>query len=366
MILMNDFNREPEILKSRILGASKKVIDSGWYVLGPEVESFEKLWANACNVKYGCGVANGMDAIEIILRCLKIGSGDEVITTPMTAIATVLAIVRTGATPVMADIDPETGIISIESVERCISSKTAAVVLVHLYGQILNMDEWVKLCDSHGIELIEDCAQSHLATDDNGNLAGSFGSAGAFSFYPTKNLGTFGDGGMIVTNNEEIGFQSKILRNYGQSVRYHHPEIGVNSRLDEIHAAILKEKLKFLDQFTDLRRRNAKYYYENIKSSSSFELLRKPDNFNSHVFHLFVIISKDRDVLQGFLKENKIETLIHYPIPVHYQKPFKNIKRDPLGLINSEVHASQCLSLPCHPFLYLDELEKIVSVLNRF
>jgi len=252
MILMNDFKAEPEALREAMLVAAKRVLDSGWYVLGKEVESFECEWSQACGVAHGVGVGNGMDAIEIALRSLDIGQGDEVITTPMTAFATVLAILRAGAIPVLADIEPDTALLSIESVKRCISKSTKALVLVHLYGEVRDMQAWVDLCEEHGIALVEDCAQAHLATWQ-GKMAGAFGKAGAYSFYPTKNLGTLGDAGMLVTQDESIAKKASSLRNYGQSVRYHHPALGMNSRLDEMQAAILSVRLKWLPEFTKRR-----------------------------------------------------------------------------------------------------------------
>ena len=253
MIVMNDFKAEPPELREAMLGAARRVLESGWYVLGNEVVAFEKKWAAACGVPQAVGVGNGMDAIEIALRALDVGPGDEVITTPMTAFATVLAILRAGATPVLADIDPETALLSIDSAARCVSPKTKALLLVHLYGQVRNMNAWTDFCAEHGIKLVEDCAQAHLATWQ-GKVAGSFGAAGAYSFYPTKNLGAPGDAGMLVTNDAPLGQRAGRLRNYGQSVRYHHPELGMNSRLDEIHAAMLAERMKWLQRFTERRR----------------------------------------------------------------------------------------------------------------
>ncbi|HAO68135.1 MAG TPA: DegT/DnrJ/EryC1/StrS family aminotransferase, partial [Verrucomicrobiales bacterium] len=216
MILMNDFKAESKILKEDMLAAVSRVIDSGWYVLGHEVEAFEQVWSEVCGVSHAVGVGNGMDAIEIILRSLQIGPGDEVITTPMTAFATTLGIMRAGAIPVLADIDLETALLNQDSVVHCISPKTKAIILVHLYGQVRDMDAWLQLCESEDIYLIEDCAQSHLATW-HGRVAGSFGKAGACSFYPTKNLGALGDGGSVITDDENLAEKAKQLRNYGQS-----------------------------------------------------------------------------------------------------------------------------------------------------
>jgi dTDP-4-amino-4,6-dideoxygalactose transaminase len=364
MILMNDFKAEPTELREAMLGAAQRVLESGWYVLGNEVEAFEKQWAENCGVYHGIGVGNGMDAIEISLRALDIGTGDEVITTPMTAFATILAILRAGAIPVLADVDPETALLSIDSVIRCFTPKTKAVVLVHLYGQIRCMDAWMSLCSSRGVALIEDCAQAHLATW-HGKVAGSFGVAGAYSFYPTKNLGAPGDAGMIVTNNDALAQRAGHLRNYGQSVRYHHPEMGMNSRLDEIHAAMLSERLKWLPKFTERRRQIAAAYRAGIRNVE-VQLLAPPEEAIAHVNHLFVINCSQRDALLAHLQQHQVQSLIHYPVPAHHQKPCQDIIRDPDGLGNSERHAATCLSLPCHPQMKDDDISRVISAVNTF
>lgn len=361
---MNDFKSEPLELRDAMLSAARRVLESGWFVLGNEVVAFEKQWAQACGVTHGVGVGNGMDAIEIALRSLSIGPGDEVITTPMTAFATVLAILRAGATPVLADIDPESALLSCESVQRCISRKTKAVVLVHLYGQVRDMTAWTSLCDSAGIHLIEDCAQSHLATWQ-GKVAGSIGVAGAYSFYPTKNLGAPGDAGMLVTNTTRLAERAARLRNYGQSVRYHHPELGLNSRLDEIQAAILSERLKWLQPFTEQRRYIAAAYRAGI-TNSLVQHLAPPEEPDAHVYHLYVITCKNRDELQAHLHAQSVQALIHYPVPVHQQTPCKTFQSDPQGLKASESHAAQCLSLPCHPQMNESEITQVIAAVNSF
>lgn len=364
MIVMNDFNSEPSDLHEATEVAVKRVLDSGWYVLGKEVEEFEKSWAEICGTEHSVGVGNGMDAIEIILRCLNIGPGDEVITTSMTAFATVLAIIRSGATPVLADIEPDSALLSMSSVSRCVNSKTKAIILVHLYGQLRNMHEWQAFCTDNKINLIEDCAQSHIANSD-GKFAGSFGVGGAYSFYPTKNLGTPGDGGALVTNCSELAFQAKRLRNYGQSERYHHPEIGMNSRLDEIHAAMLQVRLNWLKEFTERRREIAGMYMEGIKNSK-ISLMSKPQSKAAHVYHLFVILTPNRERLMNYLRERGVSTLIHYPIPIHMQNPCIGFKRDPNGLPHTESHANQCLSLPCHPQMTDEQVQVVVESINNF
>lgn len=364
MIGMNDFCREPKGLNLATLAAVTRVLDSGNYVLGGEVLSFEEAWANHCETTYAVGVANGMDAIEIILRALDIGPGDEVVTTTMTAFATVLGILRAGAIPVLADIDPETGLMSMESVQRCVSPSTKAILLVHLYGQVKNMTKWESFCKDNELILLEDCAQAHSARE-GGRVAGSFGQAAAFSFYPTKNLGAIGDAGAIVTSDAAVAERSRTLRNYGQSVRYHHVEIGLNSRLDEIQAAILSERLRWLDTFTKQRQGVAGRYTVGI-SNEFVSPLAQPATTESHVYHLFVVKTKHRDELQTHLMESGIQSYIHYPIPIHRQSPCVNVKRDPNGLLESELYADQCLSLPCHPQLTDDEVAQVIAAVNTF
>ena len=364
MILMNDFKAESGEIRAAMLKAVERVLTSGWYVLGNEVIEFEQKWSKLCGVNHAVGVGNGMDAIEISLRAMDIGPGDEVITTPMTAFASVLAILRSGATPVLADIDPGTALISAQSVSRCITKKTKALLLVHLYGQLRQMDFWVKFCSERKIALIEDCAQSHLASTQ-GRIAGSFGLAGAYSFYPTKNLGAIGDAGMVVTNNPMISERARKLRNYGQSERYHHPELGMNSRLDEIQAALLSERLKWLFESTERRRKIAKLYRAGI-SNRAVRLMDAPEESSSHVYHLFVVASDKRNELQDHLKDNAVQSLIHYPICVHKQESCLEIKRDPQGLVQSETHAQTCLSLPCHPYMSDADVLRVIDIINSF
>ena len=364
MILMNDFKAEPQALKEEMLAAVAGVIDSGWYVLGKQVEAFEHRWADVCGVSHAVGVGNGMDAIEIALRTMNIGQGDEVITTPMTAFATVLAILRAGASPILADINADTALLNRESVERCISPKTKAVILVHLYGQVRDIDAWTQFCEVHNIHLIEDCAQSHLATW-KGRTAGSFGETGAYSFYPTKNLGALGDGGVLVTNDDLIAERAFRLRNYGQSVRYHHPEIGMNSRLDEVHAAMLQVRLKWLPEFTQRRQEIADKYLQGI-DHDLINQLAVPQEAAAHVYHLYVITCEKRGALQKHLESCGVQTYCHYPVPVHHQESCKDILRDPLGLGASERHAKNCVSLPCHPQMSDRDVERVIDAINQF
>ncbi len=364
MILLNDFKAEPPELIQQELEAVKRVVQSGWYVLGNEVKQFESSWAKCCDAAHAVGVGNGMDAIEIGLRASGIGVGDEVITTPMTAFATVLGILRAGATPVLADIDPETALLDMKSVDRCISPKTRALLLVHLYGQVGDMAAWQVFCSSRGILLLEDCAQAHLARW-NGQAAGSFGLWGAYSFYPTKNLGALGDGGALVTGSSEIADQAMSLRNYGQSERYHHPLLGMNSRLDELQAAVLIVRLAWLDSFTARRREIANAYFSGI-SNGAVKLLSRPLHEENHVYHLFVLLSEEPQRLAAHLKLHGITSFSHYPVPVHLQPPCTELRADPSGLRHAEMHADRCLTIPCHPQMTDDQVKSVIEAINGF
>ena len=364
MVEMIDFRNEPEELIQKELKACERVLRSGWWILGKELKSFENEWAKWTKSPFVIGCGNGMDAIEIGLRALEIGIGDEVITTPMTAFATVLAILKVGAVPVLADIDKATAMLSPDSVLRCINRKTKAIILVHLYGQIGPVHLLKKLADQNNIYLIEDCAQAHGAR--YGNIqAGGFGKFASWSFYPTKNLGAIGDAGAISTADEELAIKMFSIRNYGQSVRYHHPYIGMNSRLDELQAAILLERLNYLDEWIKNRQKIARRYINEI-NNNAIKTLKVHSDENAHSYHIFAILCDRRVELQKHLYDSGVESLIHYPIPVHFQVPCKDIKRDPYGLKNAETHANECLSIPCHPYLNNEKINKVIEAINLF
>jgi dTDP-4-amino-4,6-dideoxygalactose transaminase len=361
---MNDFKADDPALVEEQLAAVKKVLESGWYILGREVETFESAWARFCGVPYAIGVANGMDAIEIGIRAAGIDAGAEIITTPITAFATILAIIRANCVPVLADIDGSTGLLDPESAARCISARTRAILPVHLYGHVAQMRQWVELCSSNDILLLEDCAQAHGA-QWQGGAPGSWGTFGAYSFYPTKNLGTAGDAGALVTRSPELQDRARVLRNYGQTVRYHHPCLGLNSRLDEIHAAMLSARLKWLEQFTLRRRAIADRYYSGLLGHR-VRPLAKPEQAGNHVFHLFVVLCDERDRLAQHLARSGIETLSHYPMPIHHQDKCRDLRRDPIGLVRAERHARMCLSLPCHPHLRDGDVDRVIEAVNAF
>lgn len=358
------FNDLTSLAQTTDRDALLRVLESGWLILGNEVREFERAWAARCGVEDAVGVGNGLDAIEIGLRALGIGPGDEVITTPMTAVATVLGVLRAGATPVLADIDPDTALLDMRSVERCVTPKTRAVLLVHLYGQVRNMERWSTWCQQRDLVLLEDCAQSHDACEAN-TRAGSWGAFGAFSFYPTKNLGAAGDAGALVTSDAQVAETARSLRNYGQSNRYEHPLAGLNSRLDEMQAAILSARLPRLAGWTQRRQAIADLYRAGI-DNPAVSLLAPPLSRASHVHHLFVVLSPQRDDLQQHLASAGVETLIHYPIPAHRQPSLAGLRRDPMGLAAAEEHAMRCLSLPCAPHLSDEEVHRVIDAVNAF
>ena len=364
MIALNDFAGEPEELRVAQMAAVERVLRSGWYILGPEVSAFESAWAARCGTAHAVGVGNGMDAIEIGLRALGIGAGDEVITTPMTAFATALAILRAGAKPVLADIDPATALLDPASVERCMGSRTKAVMPVHLYGRIGDMDAWSAWARSAGVALIEDCAQSHLAAW-NGRPAGSFGRFGTYSFYPTKNLGATGDAGALVTSDDTLAASARMLRNYGQSTRYVHEVEGLNSRLDELQAALLRTKLDWIDAFTRRRREIASRYFSEIRNDR-IRMLDAPAHEENHVYHLFVVTTPERDALMAHLADHGVQSLIHYPVPVHRQAPCEALRRDPRGLRHADAHAATCLSIPCHPQMPDADVGRVIDVMSAY
>lgn len=364
MIPFNNLSQLPAGAVSEMHEALDRVLASGHWILGGEVERFERLWAATCGAAHAVGTGNGLDAIEIALRAAGIGPGDEVITTPMTALATILAITRAEAVPVLADIDPRTALLDPESIQRCVGPRTRALIPVHLYGNAAMARKWADLADQFQLILIEDCAQAHLASLD-GRSVGTFGVAGAFSFYPTKNLGALGDAGALITCDEDLADTARRLRNYGQRDRYHHEVAGLNSRLDELQAALLQVRLQHLAAENERRVSIAAQLRAGL-TNPRIELLDAPTDPSAHVYHLFVIRCEERNELARHLQQRGVGALIHYPIPAHLQPPFLGIRRDPHGLAASERHAAHCLSLPCNPTLSDDDVAAILDAANAF
>lgn len=362
MILMNDFKAEYKFFENALDKVIKKSLRSGWYILGGRVSEFENNFAKFIGTKYAIGVANGMEALQISLLALGIGDGDEVITVSNSAVATALAITNVGAKPVFADID-EYQHLDVSDLEKKISKKTKAVIPVHLFGQSADIGPIIKIAKKHKLKVVEDACQAHGAKFE-GRRVGSFSDLGCFSFYPTKNLGAYGDGGMITTNSKKLYELCLMYRNYGQKNRYEHLVKGLNSRLDELHAAILNEKLKSLVYLNGRRKKAAKRYFECLRGVDGIELPKVRGN-GEHVFHLFVIKTQKRDKLQKYLKDKGINTLIHYPIPIHKQRclrgEFKNTK-----LPETEKASKLILSLPIHPFIEDREIEYISKIIKEF
>ncbi len=343
-----------------VRAAIDRVMASGWFVLGPEVEAFEAEFAAASRVPHAVGVGTGTDAITLILRALDIGPGDEVITPPLSAAYSALAVMMAGARPVFADIDPERLTLDPRAAEAAISPRTKALLPVHLYGQAADMRPLEALASRHRLALVEDAAQSHLATAD-GRPIGTIGIAAATSFYPTKNLGALGDGGAVLTRDAALAARVKRLRNGGQTSRYHHEEPGANSRLDEMQAAILRARLTFLPRWTDRRRAIATTYRTALAAAS----LHVPRQFDAgHVYHLFPVLTEHRDAFQAHMREQGVETLIHYPIPIPRQPALESAS--PAMCAIADRVCSQVVSLPVYPGLSDEAVSAVASAAAGF
>jgi len=349
-------------LVGEITDALDRVVRGGHYIQGSEVESFEREFSNYIGAASGIGVASGTDAIKLGLCALGVGPGDEVITVSHTAVATVAAIEQCGATPVLVDIDPQTFTMDVEKMREAISRNTRAIVPVHLYGHPANLDPILQTANQHGIDVFEDCAQAHGASY-KGSRVGTWGRIAGFSFYPTKNLGAIGDGGMIVTNDASLAEKVRLLREYGWKNRYISEVSGFNSRLDELQAAILRVKLKYLDKHNNLRRKFAGIYSTALATYVGTPT-EQADAF--HVFHLYVIRSLLRDKLRAFLTENGIGTGIHYPFPVHLQPAYAGLKIKNGALKITEQMAGEILSLPLYPQMELEQVEYVVDKIKEF
>jgi dTDP-4-amino-4,6-dideoxygalactose transaminase len=340
--------------------AISRVIDRGSFVLGPEVEQFEVQFAAAMGAAHAVGVGNGTDALALILRASGIGRGDEVITTPISAAYTALAICMAGAQPVFVDVDPDRLTLDPARVESAIGPRTRAVLPVHLYGQPADMASIERVASSHNLAMVEDCCQAHLATV-GGRPVGTIGIAGAFSFYPTKNLGALGDGGAIVTNDRSLADRIRRLRNGGQTDRYHHQDQGINSRLDEIQAAVLLARLPWLRGWTD-RRRELAVQYRAALADIPICLVAERDA--GHVYHLFVIRTAERGALQAHLASAGIETLVHYPLPIPQQAAFAALP--PTDCPVASRACGEVLSLPLHPRLTNQDVGIVAAAISEW
>lgn len=356
--------------RNELIEACTRVIDSGWYIAGNELTQFEQAFASYCGTKHAIGVANGLDALVLVLRAWKelgkLQDGDEVIVPANTYIASILAITENRLTPVLVEPDINTYNLSLEGIKAAITPKTKAILPVHLYGLISPMPQIMEIANEHDLLVLEDCAQAHGA-EINGRCAGNWGHAAGFSFYPGKNLGALGDAGAITTNDEELSETLKALRNYGSHKKYENLYQGVNSRLDEIQAAMLRVKLRYLSAETMRRKEIALAYAKgisNMKLTQPICSASTLESLNSHVFHLYVIRTTERDALQAHLSESDIQTLIHYPIPPHQQQAYSDwsSRRYPL---TENIH-QQVLSLPISPVMTDDQVNFVINVCNSF
>jgi len=348
-------------IKPEIDTAIKRVISGQNFILGSELEAFEKEFANYLDTRYVVGVNSGTDGLILALLALGIGKGDEVITPANSYVATTTAIVFVGARPILVDCDPNTYQIDVKRVEKAITKKTKAILPVHLYGAPAPLDKLQIIAKRNKLFLIEDACQAHGATFRNKKL-GTFGDIGVFSFYPSKNLGAYGDGGALATNDPKLYNQLLKLRNYGQTKKYHHDSFGINSRLDEIQAAVLRVKLKHLDKWNRERTQRANIYKKLLKVKKTQEIL---DNRKSS-YYLFVIESENRDELQKYLLEKEIHTLIHYPIPIHLQKAYSYLGYKKGNFPYTEKIAEEILSIPLYPDLKKTSQEYIIDSINKF
>lgn len=344
--------------------AYRRVMDSGWYIQGEENRKFGQEFAEYCGSAYGVGVGSGLDAIYLALKALGIGAGDEVIVPSHTFIATALAVIYTGAVPVFCDVGEQSFLIHPDAIETCITGRTRAVVAVHLYGLTAQVDRISRICREHGLYLVEDCAQAHGASY-RGRKAGTFGDAGAFSFYPGKNLGALGDGGIIVTSDPEIARKAAALSNYGSLHKYVHTYMGNNSRLDELQAAFLRVKLKYLDQWNQERNAIAGRYLQEIRNPEIM-LPDVPSREFYHVWHIFAVRCAKRDDLKQYLEACGIETGIHYPVPVHLQKAFSDMNGYEGQYPQAERIARTQLSLPLYIGMTDEEIRTVTEAVNQF
>jgi len=366
MVKFLDIQKINAQYQDQLKAATAQVIDSGWYILGNAVGQFEVDFAKYCQVKHCIGVANGLDALILVLRAYKLlgklKEGDEVIVPANTFIATVLAVSENGLKPVFVEPNPTTFNIDINKIEEAITAKTKIIMPVHLYGQAVDMKGIRGLADQHNLLVLEDAAQAHGAYS-GAQKVGAWGDAAGFSFYPGKNLGALGDGGAVTTNDDELAKMVRVLRNYGSEKKYHNQVVGMNSRLDELQAALLSVKLPYLDKETEQRRAIAARYNNEI-NNPLIELPQWNEQKWEHVFHLYVIRCQHRTELQEYLNKNGIQTVIHYPIPPHKQAAYKEWNEDSYPL--TEVIHDEVLSIPVSPVLEVAEVTEVIQKINNF
>ena len=356
-----EFGRMHKPIEEELLQAYKDVLESQWFIQGKKLTQFEEEFAAYCGAKYCVGVGNGLDALRLILEAYEIGEGDEVIVPSNTFIATVLAISYVGATPVFVEPDMDTFLIDPELIEEKITEKTKAIMVVHLYGRLAEMERINEIAKKHNLKVFEDSAQAH-GVERNGKRAGAWGDAAAFSFYPGKNLGALGDAGAVTTNDKEIAEKVRALGTYGSKQKYKHDYKGCNSRLDELQAAFLSVKLKCMDAWTKERQDIAKKYYDGICNSK----LYLPKFTEENVYHIFPVLCDDRDELQKFLEGKGVHTLVHYPIAIHLQGAYREMGLSEGAYPLAEKICSCELSIPLYPGMTEEEIQYVIDCLNEF
>lgn len=358
-----DLRAQYQPLREEILNAIDSVLDGMQLFLGRNVQAFEAEFAEYCGVRYAVGVGSGTEALHLALLACGIGVGDEVITVSHTFVATVEAIYLTGATPILLDIDPDTYTMDVSQIEDRLTSRTRAIIPVHLYGQAADMDPILTIAERNRLIVVEDASQAHGA-EYKGKRTGSMGDVGCFSFYFSKNLGAYGEAGMCVTNQPEIARRLRMLRDHGSGEKYHHSIMGVNARLDEVQAAVLRVKLSRLDEWNEARRRNAKSYNESLGDSPVVTPSEAP--YGKHVYHLYVIRTAYRDRLQTYLRERGIATGIHYPVPVHLQRAWQTAGCRTESLPVTERYVGEILSLPMYPELTAESIQRVADAMREF
>ena len=361
MIPILDSKRQYETIKNEVEPAVLEVMRSGSYILGKNCKALEEEIASFCGTKYSVALNSGTDALHIALRALDIGEGDEVITVAFTFVATTEAIGIVGAKPVFCDINPDTFNMDASKIEALITPKTKAILPVHLYGQPCEMDKIMEIAKRHNLYVIEDCCQA-IGAQYKGRKVGTFGNIGCYSFYPTKNLGTMGDGGLCVTNDEKLRDRLVALRNHGRAIRYHHDEIGINSRLDEIQAAILRVKLPYIEKWNEMRREHARAYNELFKDCRDIETPKEIDG-GYCVYHQYTIKIKNRDAVHKLLQENGVGAMIYYPIPLHLQKVHAHLGLHEGLLPRTEEDKKLVMSLPMFAELTYEEQKTVAKTL---
>jgi dTDP-4-amino-4,6-dideoxygalactose transaminase len=362
-IPFGDLKKHYAAIKHEIDSAVHRVLDSGWYILGNELAQFEKEFAAWIGVEHAVGVASGTEALQLALLGAGVKSGDEVITVANTAVPTLSAISAVHAIPVFVEIDATSYCMDVTKISAAVTERTKAIIPVHLYGNACNMPAILQIAKKYKLKVIEDCAQAH-GTQYNGQTVGTFGDYGCFSFYPSKNLGAFGDAGLVVTNNADKAKELGMLRNYGQSERYYHDRIGINSRLDEMQAAILSAQLPHLNDWTRRRQEIAAIFDANISNPKIMTPIVCNDV--KHVYHLYVIQTKQRDELRQHLADAGVGAQIHYPVPCHLQKAYAFLGNSKGSLPITEKYADEVLSLPNYPELTDDQILYMCDVLNKF